>query len=280
MAELLLLFWPSILAGTLTAAALALTGVFLVTRQAAVQTLAVGQGAGLGVLLGVLLVQLGVHDDHMEHTIWPFFTGLFVAGGVFLLTALLSRRIPGKSGLYVAAYALLWALSQLLVGAFPATEAHSVSLYFGDIVTLGWRESFLFAALSLGALGFFALFWRRLADRAFLASLLDETPSPLDRRDLPFHLVSLGLICLSIQMLGLLFTIASLFLPTMVLSRAATSGVGRHLLQVSLCAALAAAGGFFLSLTLPFFGTSPVIVVLLLLVPLGLSAALPHFRCK
>lgn len=273
MSDLLLMYWPAILAATVTGAALACLGAFLVTRQVAVQTLAVGQGASLGLLIGLVVVSFGiVHDEHLEHTIWPLFLG--VAGGA--LTSFCStwaaRRAASKAGVFVASFALLWALSQLLTGFFPTVASHASSLYFGDIVTLGQGEALLFITLSSLALVYFGTHWRKLSDRAFLLALQDEAPPPHGRAEWLFFLVSIALLCLSIELLGLLFTLASLFLPTMVLVRGGAPGVGRHLALTTLCGGLAALGGFVLSLAEPRLLTSPSIAVLLFLVPLALSA--------
>ena len=268
MSDLLLMYWPAIASATLTGAALACLGAFLLTRQVAVQTLAVGQGASLGLLIGLVVVSFGVvHDDHLEHTIWPLFLG--VAGGA--LTSFCStwaaRRAASKAGVFVAIFALLWALGQLLTGFFPAVASHASSLYFGDIVTLGQSEALLFIALSTLALSYFGLQWRALSDRAFLLALQDEAPPPRGGGEWMFFLVSIALLCLSIELLGLLFTLASLFLPSMVLSRGGAPGVGKHLAFSTLGGGLAALAGFVVSLAEPRLLTSPSIGVFLFLVP-------------
>lgn len=267
MTALLLLYWPTILAATATAAALAFLGALVITRQAAVQTLAVSQGAGFGVSLGLLANQVYFHEAHLEHTVLPLATGLVASALAFGATERASRLSPTPTAVYLGAFALLWSGTQLLTGFFPVIESHATALYFGDVVTLTRSESFFFLALAVAALAYLGRSWRRQAERAFLAAILEEPLSFKSGRDRGFQVVALLMVCLSVQLLGLLFTLAALFLPTTVYSFARAPGAGRHLLRVAVAAALAAAGGFILSLVDGRFLTTPAIAFLLALVP-------------
>lgn len=111
MSELLILYWPSILAAALTAAALSIAGAFLVTRQAGVQILAVSQSAGLGVSLGLLIVLLFFQDNHIEHTVIPLVMGLIISILGFISTDSLAKKSHSPTVIYLSAFALFWGLS-------------------------------------------------------------------------------------------------------------------------------------------------------------------------
>lgn len=258
------------LAAACSAAALACVGAFLVTRQAAVQTLAVSQGAGLGVSLGLLASQFFFDHGHLEHTAIPLIFGLLVGGMGFAATEWIARKSHTQTVIYLGAFALLWGLSQLVTGFFPTVESHSPSIYFGDIVTLTMGESVFFFGLASASAAYLLWRWKDIADQAFLASILNEPFRFRNTTDLSFYAVTLLLLCFSVQLLGLMFTLSCLFLPTAVYSFSLQVGVARHLRRVSVSAALAAAIGFELSLLDSRFLTSPLITLLL--------AALPGFH--
>jgi hypothetical protein len=279
MSELLLLYWPTILAAALSAAALAVAGALLVTRQAGVQALPVSQAAGFGVSAGLLLVSALLQDSHIEHTVVPLACGLAAAAAGYIATGWIARRSVSKTVVYLGAFALFWSLTQLLAGFFPAIESHSSALFFGDVVTLTAGESYFFVGLAGAASLYIAITWKAQAHRAFLHSILED-PSKT-AADYGFYLVSLLLLCFSVQFLGLLFTLSALFLPTALYSFSSRTGAGRHLWRSAFSAFLATGVAFFLSLAEPRFLTTPLITVFLGLFPaIHLVAERLIFRCK
>jgi ABC-type Mn2+/Zn2+ transport system permease subunit len=265
MTELLGIFWPTLLAAAATASALAFVGALLVSRKSTVQVLAVGQGAGLGVLVGLAAAMHFLHDDHLEHTTFPLITGIFFSALVFSGLEKLARAGQSKTVIHLSAFAALWALTHLLTGFFPSLEAQSGALFFGDIVTLSRPQAFLFFSISLLSLSFLLYNRRILASTAFDASILGESLSLSKASGPGFYLICIVLICLSVQALGLLFTVSALFIPTGMLSLSRRVGVQRHLLSAVLLGFLASSAGFLLSLLDPRLGTTPVITVALLL---------------
>ncbi len=281
MTELLSLYWPTIIAACLTGATLSVVGALLVTRQAAVQTLAVSQSAGLGVSLGLLIVQVNFAEGHVEHTMLPLMLGLVVSALGFAGTELLARRSHSQTVVYLAAFGIFWACSQLFTGFFPVVESHATALYFGDIVTMTKGESFFFMALSALFAVYLGIFWRKLSGRAFLTSILEEPLRLKNPLDLGFYVVSLTLVCLAVQLLGLLFTLSSLFVPTAIYSFSARVGVGSHLSRVAISAGIAAAAGFIFSLADSRFLTTPLIAILLAILPFShLIYERLLFRCN
>ena len=279
MSEMLALYWPTILAAALSAAALAVAGALLVTRQAGVQALPVSQSAAFGVSLGLLLVRVFFADGHLEHTVVPLFCGLAAAAIGYMGTGWIARHAVSKTVIHLGAFALFWSLTQLLSGFFPAIESHSSALFFGDLVTLTTGESYFFVALAGASTLYLAISWKAQSYRAFLQSILED--GQRSAADYGFYLVSLLLLCFSVQFLGLLFTLSALFLPTALYSFSSRTGAGCHLGR-SACAAFLAAGiGFLVSLAQPRFLTTPLITVFLGLFPaIHLFTERLIFRCK
>lgn len=281
MSALLALYWHTILAAMCMSGALAIAGAFLLTRQAGVQTLAMSQGAGFGVSLGLLFSLLVAPDQHLEHTAFPLLLGVVASTLSFVLTEGLARRSHSPTGIYLASFALLWGCSQSLIGFFPVVESHATALYFGDVVTLTRGESFFFVALGGAALGYLTLSRKQQSERAFVGSILEEPFRFSHPVDLGFYCCTLLLLCASVQMLGLLFTLSALFLPTAIFTYSARVGAGEHLLKTTLSAVLAAGTGFFLSLWEPRLLTTPTITLCLAaFAALGLTAERLFFRCK
>lgn len=279
MSELFLLYWPTIFAAALAAAALSAAGALLVTRQAGVQALPVSQAAGFGVSAGLLLAHTLLDDGHIEHTVVPLVCGLGAAALGYVATSWIARRSISKAVIHLGAFALFWSFTQLLSGFFPVIESHSSALFFGDVVTLTAGESYFFVALAGSAALYLALTWKAQAYRAFLHSILEEPRR--SAADYGFYFISLLLLCFSVQLLGLLFTFSALFLPTALYSFSPRTGAGRHLWRSALSAFLAAGLGFLASLAEPRLLTTPLIAVFLGLFPaLHLLAERLIFRCK
>jgi len=267
MTELLLLYWPTVLAAFFMGATLSVVGAFLVTRQAAVQTIAVSQSAGLGVSIGLLISQVFFSEGHIEHTAIPLICGLLISAVGFALTEWVARHSHSPTVVYLSAFALFWGLSQLLIGFFPVVESHATALYFGDLVTLTKNEAFFFLGFAALISAYLLRLWKGISARAFLSAILEEPLSLGSAMDLSFYVVSLTLVCLSVQLLGLLFTISCLFLPTAVYSFSPRVGVGRHLVRVAISAAAAASLGFLVSLAESRFLTTPLITALMVILP-------------
>ena len=83
-----------------------------------------------------------------------------------------------------------------------------------------------------------------------------------------FPLISVALICLSVQFLGFLFTVACLFLPTAIFSYLAGSGLKFHAKLCLSTAALSALTGFLLSLQFTRLPTVPSVVVSMFMIAL------------
>ncbi len=289
--HLLNIYKWTLLTTPLLALALALVGMHLMARGQSLQTLVVSQGSSLGVLLGIALNVLwhshGAGHDYghdsthghghaslgysseLESGLWPLLFGLIVAGLSYLWSEKLRwRQNPSLApASLLMAFALLMALSHVTASLSPHLETHMSAIYFGDLATLSDREALsagLLSFLSLGAL----FYWRRLWLRqSFNLAVLGPSQTP----SWSFTLLALLLISLSIQYLGLLFTLGGLFIAPSLLARRQDLTHQGYQLRLTLATLLGSTSGFLASLLWPTLPTAPAVV-------LGLAVASEFFR--
>lgn len=285
MLTLFVLYKWTIFAGCLAAPALALLGAQLATRERTMQTMCVGQGAMVGVLFG--MGALHVLDNELVEKFGPFFSAVAFSALTFLATdVLVARKVASKNTFFAFVFAFLLAMGSLVTALFPALESHMAQVYFGDLATLGILESKVTTVMSLACLGLLVTWSHRISNQSFEWAVFGNLVSTRDDRKAHhgFKLLTLVLLCLSVQFVGFLFTIAMLFLPTALLTFTAQKGLTRHLV---LCAVLSSTGtlvGFLLSLQYTRLPTVPAIVAvmfILAMVTLGwdrLSGAVAQIK--
>ncbi len=264
MLDLLSIFAESMVAGTLAAVALSLLGGQIAARDQAVQTLCIGQGAVVGVLLGLGLNQLDpTFESHLAQQGLPFAISSFAAALLALASEFLSRRFSAtRNSYFVGLFAVLLALSHLATALFPGLEPHLTSVFFGDLATLPAHQVRWVMAAAVSALAFLCLFWQQLTRRSFDRTVMNDLPASwLQTRplDLWFGIVTILLICFCIQFLGLLFTLSALFIPTTIASTAMHQDLQKHFWASVWIAASGVIVGFFLSLAFTFLPTVPTI---------------------
>lgn len=253
--SLFLLYAYSILASIAAAPILSLTGIELATRDRAVQTLCVAQAALLGVLLG-----LGLNGD--ETSVVPTASGLAVSSLAYGLTLLISRRKTASvNSAFASLFAVLTAGSFLISHLFPALENHLAQIYFGDVATLSNQNALIVIALSLVSGVVLWVSHRRISEESFQLALFGNqarsTPSTY------FEPIALVFLSLSVQFLGLLFTLTLLFLPTVSIHGVAKS-LSKHKRLVVFIATAGTGVGFLLSILWSLLPTVPLIVISIL----------------
>lgn len=272
MMELIRVYAWSIPAGIALAVALSQLGAHLAARDRAMQTLCVSQGALLGVLLALGFASRGEHSDPASHAV-PFALSFLFSGGTFLLTDRLARtRDVSRNTVFAAVFAVLLASGYLVSALFPALENHMTQVYFGDLATLTTFDAKLTLGIGLGTIAVALLFWRALARQSFeLATFGEGFLNRVARRERAlFSLAALSLVCFSVQLVGFLFTVTALFLPTTLLTFLGRGGLRLHLGLSALLAGTGAGAGFLLSLRYTQLPTVPSIVLWIA----GLGAAL------
>jgi ABC-type Mn2+/Zn2+ transport system permease subunit len=263
IAESLTIYAPNIVAVLLSSAALSLVGGQLASRSESLQAFVASQSAALGItagLAGMILLDGAIETD----SLWPIFTALIAAVGVFLVGQRLSALYRSKSSeILISLFLLSLALNYLLTAALPQLESHFSSSFVGDIATASSTSSHWLSALSLGAGIFLFVFFKPISFQSFwMASGGVEFLLALR---VVFYVVSALLVVESTRIFGFLYTSASLVIVPLVASLVA-KGLYSFRTQVILISMLASGLGFLLSLYSSKFSTSATIVALQVLV--------------
>ena len=265
MIGLLLLYVWAILAGTAAAPGLAILGVQLATRDRAMQILCIGQGALLGVLLGIGLLQGEV--GNLMGTVGPFLSALLVSSLTYAITeSTIREKAASKNTTFAFIFGLLIAVSHLVSALFPGLQSHMSQIYFGDLATLSVFDSKVMLGASLVFLATLLLMTKAVSRNSFESAVFGKILSESGQRtDRIFKFLTLAVLCLSVQFVGFLFTITVLFIPTAITSQLRARGLTLHLALCGALASTATVGGFLLSLWESSLPTVPSIVFLLFL---------------
>jgi ABC-type Mn2+/Zn2+ transport system permease subunit len=273
MIEFLLLYKWAWMAAMFGGAALALIGAHMAARNQAVQTLVISQGASLGVVIALAFTHMHGLEAERALAFWPSLIGLATAAlmYVFCETAI-PKRWPSRNTYFVSIFAILLAITDLVISLVPSLESHMVSSFFGDISVASNFEAQLIALMGLGALVFTMGTWNGIVKNSFEQVIFRQThQSAADRRrQFLFLAVTLIIITACVQFLGLLFTLSCLFIPPMILSRAQC-----HLRGLATKIVIASMTGVTVGLGLSLWNgklpTSPTLTLALLLISLMLG---------
>lgn len=251
--------WP-LLAGVLAATTLSQLGVQLATRDRAMQTMCLAQGAMFGVLLALGL--LGTLETSNASSI-PLAGALLFAALCFCVTEWVANKQPASKNTFFAfVFSFLLSMSHLISSMFPTLENHLAQIYFGDLATLGERESWytgVFSVVCLAMLAQLRYFFSAGSFNHAVYGVQNQIRRGFVERNL-FNSLALMTICLSVQYLGFLFTISTLFVPTAMLIFSPKKGLMSHLFRCSAVGAVSAFAGFTLSLRYTHLPTVPAIV--------------------
>ncbi|NRA64197.1 MAG: metal ABC transporter permease [Pseudobacteriovorax sp.] len=278
---LLNLYWISIVAATVSGVLLAQLGSQLAGRDQSLQVFCLSQGALTGVLLGLLSIMVlggeeALHSSVEGHSLVPSTTALILTG---LLSIILSRinQSMGESRntIFVAIFICLMSLNSLISRLFPALEQQFSRVFFGNFTTVSIHT---LEVLGLGTLLLGAAYMKRWKtysretfDYAFFGFIQDKTSRP---KRLIFEFSILAYICICIQTLGFVGTLALLFLPTVLVRSWDISNIRMHLISVSLLVLCGVPTGFITSLIFPSLPTISVIVLMMA----GLAGLVSLFR--
>lgn len=261
MLGLLQLYSWTILAGCLAAPALAILGAQLATRDRAMQTVCVGQGAMVGVLCGIGLLHMW--EGSWIGTLGPFITAMIVSGFTFAITdRLVAKQMASKNTTFAFIFALLLAAGSLVSAVFPALESHMAQIYFGDLATLTVRDSMITSVLSGFSLIVLTVFLKAITNQSFESAVFGDAIlfGQASRSNLAMKALTLVMLSFTVQFVGFLFTIAMLFLPTAILNFMKTKGLKIHLILSAGLSIVGTLVGFTLSLRYTRLPTVPAIV--------------------
>ena len=260
MVELFWIYVWTIIAGTLAAAVLALWGSHVSARDQSVQVTCIGQGAMLGVLVGIVLAaQLGGQG---VDSIVPTLLGLGFGGGIAALgNWIVKGESPSQSTIFISVFGLLLALNSLTGSLFPGLERHLAQVFFGDLATLTEEHARIFAAGSLFLLVLNLVFWKSLIRRSFDLSTFGQSLTMVKVPVLVAEVFNFVFLCLAVQYLGFLFTLCALFLPTTFANFLSPRSLKEYLSIILLTAFLSVPAGFLISLTFTHLPTVPTVAI-------------------
>jgi ABC-type Mn2+/Zn2+ transport system permease subunit len=279
MMELLLVYWPNLLATVLFGTLLPFLGAHLVARGDSVKMLSMSQAAGLGITIAMLFLKIFSIEQENKTFLVPILLGFIFSVSCFFGSIFIEKDGEQNTGLFLSLFLCFWAITQALIGFFPAIEALQTNIYFGDIVTLTKTHSILFSLGATALITYGLIRFQWLKQRTFdLAVLLLPWQW---KKDFGFAALSLLAVTFSIQFLGLLFTLSCLFLPTVMLSFASALGVNIHIRRSMFIGGIASFIGFMLSLLDSRLLTTPTISILFVFLPILIFVG-PNlfFRCK
>jgi zinc/manganese transport system permease protein/iron/zinc/copper transport system permease protein len=179
---------------------------------------------------------------------------------------------PSQPAVLLSAYVGFIALSSFLASLSPHAETGMTAAFTGDLATASDVESRLNLALALGLLGWSWLRWHELTRQAFnqtvsFMKINATAASPRQSANVwwVFPVVTAIGITLSLQSLGLVFVVGSLFAPFVAVGKGQTN-LSRFRLECVIAASLGALIGFLISLSSTgVFGvslpTTPTILV-------------------
>lgn len=260
MASLIPMYSLAILGSSVFAALLAVLGSHLAARDRSMQSLCVSQGATAGTLLGIGLFQhLGEHD--YGNQVYPLFFAFVGSIGTYWVSeSILGLKASSRNTYFASIFAFLLSSSFLLSSIFPALEGHMAQRYFGDLATISDLEALIVLAMGVFGLGLFIGKWKSFSKGSFESAILGRE---VHRGSYFFGFLSIVILALSVQVLGFLFTVCCLYLPTSFGSKGVKPGLWFHFLFCTLVAALGTALGFTLSLMIGSVPTVPSIVTVM-----------------
>jgi len=266
MANMIAIYALAILASTAYAIALSLIGIHLAARDRSMQALCAGQGAMFGTLVGIGLVQ---QFSEILENVAPFITAAIGSMLAFFLSEkFVGKKKSSRNTYFIAIFSILVAFSHLVSCIFPSLESHMAQRYFGDLATMSTQEGKVIIAVAILSLIFLFARCKALTRESFDSAILgyESLISPSF-----FGIIALVVIALSVQVLGFLFTMSCLFLPTAFAAHGNRSGLWQHIIFCILIAGVSTALGFILSLYVSHAPTVPVIVLTMLMMGVGTS---------
>ncbi|MFN0116976.1 MAG: metal ABC transporter permease [Elusimicrobiota bacterium] len=201
----------SLTASLFAGMALSLLGFFIVMKRLSISGLAVSQMSALGTVLGILIGNLlSVEFHHISFA--PAFLAVL---GSFSLLSILTRVKRISSEIWVSLFYVLGAaISILILSKAPWGEAHTLNIFFGNVLTLGKIEVvesiilFLMTVLILGS------WFRRWTYISFDAQAAEVSGIKIKLWDIGFYALFSFAMTLSIHLFGVFLAFAYLILPT------------------------------------------------------------------
>ncbi len=257
--ELLSIYKWSLPASIVMAGALSLIGAQWTAREKSAQIFVLGQGASLGIILGLALNILMDTDFHGLNLV----LGLSLGWITLVISDMALKTKADRNHIYLTLFVFFLSLSYLITSMTPTLESHVASSYFGDISVMS-DFSAQMGLLSGFLIGVYLLRnWHSLSLYSF--RLVNQSSIHRTRTNLVFDVGTLLLTTMSIQSMGYLYTMGSLFIATTFAAHRSSDlqDYTRNILIISTLGTTLGFGGSLLSTTLP---TVPCILLAQMLI--------------
>lgn len=260
--ELLSIYKWSIAASVLMAGALSLVGAQWTAREKSGQIFVLGQGASLGIVLGLVLNILLGTDIHGLNLV----LGLSLGWLTLLLSDFVISQRSDRTHVYLTLFVFFLSLTYLISSMTPSLESHIASSYFGDLAVMSDFGAKASLAVAIAVIAFTARYWGLLSRISF--QFVNHSAIHKDKRNTLFDVSTLIVTTLAIQSMGYLFSMGSLFIATTFASQRSRNlqSFLRHLLIISF---VGTGLGFTVSLLSTTFPTVPCVLLGQMLVGLG-----------
>lgn len=257
--ELLQIYSWSIPASVVVGCGLSLIGGQWVARDRSAQIFVLGQGASLGIILGLVLNLFFEGDWHFLNLVCGFALGLIT----LLFSDKWIGKRSGRTHFYLTLFVFFLSLTYLITSLTPSLETHMAAAYFGDLAVMSNHGAQISLLLGLVFAGFALSYWRKLSLLSF--QLMNQSLVHRPWYERVFHLSTLVLTTVAIQNMGYLFTIGAVFIPTTFASQKSAS-LKSYTLKVLSISTLGTVLGFSLSLLSTELPTVPCILLMQILV--------------
>lgn len=252
--ELLSMYKWSLPASVFMAGALSLIGAQWTAREKSAQIFVLGQGTSLGIILGLALNILMDTDFHGISLV----LGLSLGWTTLLLSDIFLKTKSDRNHIYLTLFVLFLSLSYLITSITPSLESHVASSYFGDISVMSdfAAQMGLLSSTIIG--GSLLRHWHSLSLYSF--RLVNQSAIHRTRTHWIFEIGTLLLTTISIQSMGYLYTMGSLFIATTFAAQRSQnlSSYTRNILIISTMGSGLGFLGSLASTTLP---TVPCIIL-------------------
>ncbi len=222
----------SLLAGN----AVALLGLFVLMRRVAFAGLSIAQLAALGAVVGILIG----HGGSLGVAVALVFAGL-----VLLSRFERASRLP-REAMVACLYVLGAGFSVLILSKAPWGEAHTMNVFFGNVLTLGAKEVWEGIALVAMTAAVLGAWFHRWVWLSFDRLSAEVSGISLGAWDAVFYALFAAGMTLGIHLFGVLLAFSYLLMPA-VASLALTNKLKPLIISVFCITTGATLAGFILS---------------------------------
>lgn len=273
MIELLVIYKWCIISGIIVGGTLALVGAQLASRNESIKSFLLSQSAALGILIALMIEIIVVPEHQHELGLFPIIMGFITASVMFYIFDHF-KKLNGrfKNSYFLSVYVVLLAIESVCIALTPNLDSHSKNSYIGDISLVSNIEAQFISVIAILIFIFIWKKWHQITHISFMKNTFDQfiSSSKQKKVNLYFTFSTIVLITLSVELLGMLFTLSCLFVPIVILSGKNISLVKiKYLLPVS--ATFGVTTGVLASFTLMKLPTVPAITIFIVIMSYLLS---------